>query len=1015
MNEYAVVADISERLTRWSLVEMVAGDKPVFLCSADLAGGDYDCFEDMLTAFLDRIPEGLSPSMLGASMAGPVVGDILRPFYHDWTIDRRAILDRFGFDAFHPTNSVSGIASAVPWLAQSDYEPLGDVPDGTPDFDNGSYAVLRVGNGIGCAGLTCKDGEVSIIASETGHTSYAPRTAREMAVAARVIAANGFTSNEAMLSLGGLQTLYREICQLDGRVPGTLNATEIILYGRTGADPVCAEALDMVMSGLGGLASDACLNFCSIDGVFMEGELFQKAAEGLPADTFRRAFEDKGRFGPFVTAVPTYVISNRSAGLLGVARLIQSKWEADLEARKRKQSAEQTLSDITSCLDQGVIVMDASLDIVAATGRVWYDAPAREQMLAPGRPLRPFLEQLGRAGQLPDDMDAEALFARIEARETFSFERALLGGRVFTCDVYPRSGGGVVMIETDRTELRRRTDELEQLTCTLRAEKDRSDDASRAKSEFVANMSHEIRTPLNGVLGMADVLSRTKLEETQQEMLSVISSSGNGLLTVINDILDFSKIEAGKMRLVNAPFDLRSCIEDVASLLAAEADRKGLELMVRFEPGLPEHVFGDGGRIRQILTNLVGNAIKFTREGHVLIGVERTMMGTKPAYRILVEDTGCGIPEDKLSSVFEVFEQADGSSTRQHEGTGLGLSISTRLVELMGGNIDASSEVDKGSTFVVTVDLPTDEKSASACVAASEVELEGCRVLVVDDIEVNQRIVAEQLASWNVETVCVDGAAEAFAVLEEEHAAGRSFDAAILDFQMPQMDGLTLAAELKDKPHTEALPLILLTSVGHVGDAPNFDKHGFASYLVKPAKRDALARALRTALSGGTIETGRLGKPMRVAPVSETAGIDDLVAEEIDDIEEGADPLKILVAEDNRVNRLVIDSMLRNGGYEIEMADDGQAAVERFTDRRPDIVLMDVSMPRLDGLEATKQIRALEEGLAPADRTRIIGITAHALPEDRQRCLDSGMDDYLSKPVGREELIAAIRRQRRAS
>ena len=415
--------------------------------------------------------------------------------------------------------------------------------------------------------------------------------------------------------------------------------------------------------------------------------------------------------------------------------------------------------------------------------------------------------------------------------------------------------------------------------------------------------------------------------------------------------------------------------------------------MTRYAPSLPTRVLADGGRLRQVLTNLVGNAIKFTKEGHVLVEVSGEEKDGALNCVIAIEDTGCGIPQDKLGRIFRVFEQVDGSATRQHEGTGLGLSISSRMVALMGGEIGVRSVKDEGSTFTLSLTLPLSEEAPLPDVAVSGEALQGKRILVVDDLAVNRTIIAEQLSSWGIEPVLAAGAAEAREAIAREAAAGRPLHAAVLDYQMPDTDGLTLASELREDEASAALPLILLTSVGHIGDAPNFESYGFAAYLVKPAKRDALIGAVRTAL-------GRPGLPAAAAP------------------EGGAPPqpktlgrkLRILVVEDNRVNRMVIQAMLADGGYDIEIAEDGQVAVDRYPEVEPDIVLMDVSMPRMDGLTATRRIREIEGSRPAGARSRIIGITAHALPEDRQKCFDNGMDDYLPKPVAREALQEALAR-----
>ena len=504
--------------------------------------------------------------------------------------------------------------------------------------------------------------------------------------------------------------------------------------------------------------------------------------------------------------------------------------------------------------------------------------------------------------------------------------------------------------------------------------------ASVAKSEFLANMSHEIRTPMNGVIGMTEVLAATEMTQKQRACVEVIQSSGGALLTIINDILDFSKIEAGRIELERAPFSLRRAIEDVATLISARAAERGVELSVRIAPDLPEQVEGDAGRLRQILTNLIGNAAKFTHRGAIAVSAARDDKGR---IRIAVSDTGIGIAPDKIDRIFEKFEQADNSTTRRYGGTGLGLAISKQLVELMGGEISVASRVGEGTTFTVSVFLP--EAAASAPPAAPS--FAGLRALIVDDIAVNLDILNDFLGSRGVQTVSAASASEAVILFAQE-----SFDFAIFDYQMADMDGLELLEAVRRTPRGARLPVMMLTSIDDREPARAFAALG-AVTVTKPIRRDDLFAALDRLL-------GAAGA-VRPAPPSAPASAP-------------ADRARILLVEDNEVNRMVVKMMLAGEGFDIVEAGDGKVALDAVANARVDVILMDVSMPVMDGLEATRLIRTLEEQSGAA-RTPIIGLTAHAMESDSAQCRAAGMDDYLTKPVRKDALLAALARARAAN
>ena len=547
---------------------------------------------------------------------------------------------------------------------------------------------------------------------------------------------------------------------------------------------------------------------------------------------------------------------------------------------------------------------------------------------------------------------------------------------------------------TDVTELKQREIELEEA-------QRRAVLADRAKSEFLANMSHEIRTPMNGVLGMAELLSKSSLDAKQRTFTDIILKSGNALLKIINDILDFSKIDAGQLVLDPAPFNLAEAIEDVATLVSTRAKEKDLELIVRVQPDLPALFVGDVGRIRQIITNLVGNAVKFTDSGHVLVDVNGEVDGSVTRLTIAVTDTGIGIPADKLKLVFEKFSQVDGSSTRRHEGTGLGLAITSRLVEMMNGSVEVHSAEGEGSTFTVSLALPVAADQKPRRVAPFDVT--GARILVVDDNPVNRAILMEQMRSWAFDACAAESGAEGLLVLETASRLGLKVDCVILDYQMPGMTGADVARAVRANPALADTPLILLTSVDQSLSNKSYRDLDIDAHLIKPARSSVLLDSLVT-----TIQRHRAPPVIAAAPVERPAVSrpEPQVPKPVPGRAEGRHRIDILVAEDNEVNQLVFTQILGETGHTFEIVDNGRRALEAFEALQPRMILMDISMPMMNGLEATAAIR--EREAAGGGRVPIVGVTAHALKGDRERCIEAGMDDYLSKPISPNALLAKV-------
>jgi CheY-like chemotaxis protein/nitrogen-specific signal transduction histidine kinase len=545
-------------------------------------------------------------------------------------------------------------------------------------------------------------------------------------------------------------------------------------------------------------------------------------------------------------------------------------------------------------------------------------------------------------------------------------------------------------LERSQRALEDQTARLAQLVRELEVSKARAEEATETKSAFLANMSHEIRTPLNAILGMTVLTLQTRLSSEQREYLDSVKSSAESLLAIVNDVLDFSRIEARRLEFEHAEFDLRDAVGDAAKLLALRAGEKGLELACHIAADAPDVVLGDAGRLRQVLLNVLGNAVKFTEAGEVVLHVDvESVSPARVTLRFAVTDTGIGIPPDKQREIFQAFTQADSSTTRRFGGTGLGLAIALRLVELMGGQMRVESEVGRGSTFSFDATFDRPQTAVRGQGLDKSRELDGLRVLVVDDNATNRHILEEMLASWHMNPTTAADAESAMTALRAAATGGTPFDVIVTDRQMPGIDGYMLARRVRRERHCARIPIVMLTSVGR-GDETARRGVNVNAFLTKPVKHSDLLDALVTLFR---VSTRRPAGSHFSPPVARPRR-----------------RLSVLVAEDNLVNRKLVTKLLEKRGHAVAAVANGRAAVETIMSAPPetfDVVLMDLQMPEMSGFEATHAIREHERGQR---HLPIVALTAHAMAGDRERCLAAGMDGYLSKPIEVDELIATVER-----
>ncbi len=679
--------------------------------------------------------------------------------------------------------------------------------------------------------------------------------------------------------------------------------------------------------------------------------------------------------GSDVRAFATVANGDRSIGMLYMASDMGA-WYARLRTYLLLFAFLITLSSLAALLLSARLqrfITDPIFGLIDTMKRISADGNYALRVQPQGGPeLESLMDGFNAMLDEVEHRDAELINAKVELEDSVSKRTAELES-----EISDRKRAEVALADAN-TDLETAVKQANSLASA-------AETASRTKSEFLANMSHEIRTPMNGVLGMTGLLLDTPMTDEQRDFTETIKTSAETLLSIINDILDFSKIEAGKMNIERVDFNLRTAIEEVGELFAAQAHAKKLELNCMIDPNLPEAVVGDPVRIKQIVTNLAANAIKFTEDGEVTISVAVVSQDEQQVrLRVMVSDTGVGIPKERHHAVFQSFTQADGSTTRKYGGTGLGLTICGQLVQLLGGHIFLNSEPGHGTTFTVSIELPK-AKVQPVAQSPAETGLKGIKALCIDDNSTNLKILEQQLANWGCESVTLESGAKA---LETLRNAERPFDVVILDMQMPVLDGEKTAKVIKSDKSFSSLPLVLLSSMGSRGGLEELKLKGFSAVLTKPVRQSNLQRTLLDILG---IDTQKTSKPA-------------LLEEEADVLARlrGA---RVLLAEDNAVNTKVARQILYRLGCQITSVENGKLALEAIAANAFDIVLMDVQMPEMDGLEATRRIR---ESGSNYRNIPVIALTANAMTGDRELCLEAGMSDYLSKPVKPADLTEML-------
>ncbi len=843
------MAAICPAVCRFALLGELGAAQPVLSHYLEFKAADFDnavaAFEAYRRALGRRFPKHL-----GLSVSAPVSGSEYTITQSGWTISEAELSRAFGFERIVAVNDAAALGLALDALAMKDAAPLGGSALPITPLPPGRYALISLDAGLGVSAVAITADGPKIIDTEAGHMAFAPLDELEAQLCAELARQHGRVSYERLLSWGGLSQIHSILARGCGG-GASLSPLEIVLHGRAGGDPLCARAIEAYIRIVGSFAGEVALAMGIDGGVFLTGRFIFEAHDHADWSAFRKRFEQKGRLSHFVRGLPTWALTNPGSVLTGVARKLASSVPSrggaaaaldSPQARPALHLAEELLAGAAT----GLLVLAPDLSIVASNERFWEGSSAPNRLRRPGRMIEEAFYAMAEAGDWTHEIASHAYNCMAEGKP-YTLERRGLGGVVLRDDARPAADGGWIITSQDITRSVRRAAELEEITAELREARNAAEAANRTKSAFLATMSHEIRTPLNGVLGMVQALAFDELSAVQRERLDIIRQSGESLLAILNDILDLSKIEAGQLELEEVDFDLRTLVMGAHAAFTALANKKGLSFDLAVEDSADGVYRGDPTRLRQILYNVVSNALKFTEEGEV-----RVSAGYHDGeLRLTVADTGIGVEPERLPALFERFVQADASTTRQYGGTGLGLAICRELAELMGGTIVAESEVGRGTTvkFRAPMARIADARPASAQSGAERVSAApGLRILAAEDNAVNQLVLKTLLHQLGVDPVVVEDGEQAVQAWQAE-----AWDLVLMDVQMPKLDGVQATRRIREleaasgRPRT---PIVALTANAMSHQIAEYLQNGMDTHVSKPIQAEALFRAIVDLMNG---------------------------------------------------------------------------------------------------------------------------------------------------------------------
>ena len=852
MDPLALLASIGIDSCRFALLDGMEESRPLFSHYRELKITDCRDAADALGQYIAGL-NAPPPKLLGLEVSGPANTDQVSVPQSGWTFSSRQLQRQFGFTRTIKLNDVACTARSLPGLTSADIVPVARRGPVALPLAAGRYALIAVDFGLGVSAVTIgSDGaECQPVDTEGGHMAYAPSDEVGEALAHDLRKEYGRVSYERVLTWSALSKLHSLIATRRGERAAELTPLEILLFGRTGSDPICAEALSTYLRILGDFAGDIALALGVTQGVIVSGRLTHEAPELLASNAFRERFDAKGRLTWAVRDLPIWAIVNPVSGLVGLARAVaESPTVSKTIIRPSRKptpiaAAGGLTDDLLDGCAHGLLLLNADLTIAAVSRRYRDASSAPSESLDIGCGLAGYINRMLQAGELKPDAAAQ-LMDGFSKRQPFTFERHSPGGRLIREDARPRPAGGWVLTAEDITVSARRTHELETLASELREAKAKAEAANLTKSTFLATMSHEIRTPLNGVLGMAQAIASDALSGPQRERLDIIRQSGEALLAILNDVLDISKIEAGRLELEDVEFELSDLLLGAHSAFTAIANKRGLSFALTIAEPAKGWYRGDPTRVRQIVYNLISNALKFTSSGEVRVDAFLDDAGD---LRLVVKDTGLGIEPAQMAHLFEKFVQADTSTTRKFGGTGLGLSICRELAILMGGDISVQSDSGVGATFTVRLPLPKIASTRAAPQARDESPLETAeclRVLAAEDNPVNQLVLKTLLLQVGITITVVNDGAEAVKAWEDAE-----WDLILMDVQMPHMDGPTATGAIRTREAAlgrRRTPILALTANVMTHQVGEYMNAGMDGHVAKPIQLRALLEAMSAVL-----------------------------------------------------------------------------------------------------------------------------------------------------------------------